>query len=525
MTAAIYTKPPLKCRRTHPDETRVTNTRVALGPETRRGATMMMMMLMMLALTSACVALDPAALKEATVYLKRYGYLSSSSSADHQGLQTEQMNEALRIFQKVTELPVTGRLDGRTLAMMRAARCGVRDAFNNTLEYRVLGHWRKKRLTYRIYNHPLHLGLTRTRAAIRAAFGYWSDVSQLHFQEVSRGHADINLSFHRRDQGCPVPFDGPGQVLGHAEGPESGTVHFDADEVWTEGRSYGANLRIVAAHEIGHALGLGHSQFHSALMGPVYKGYRDGFKLHHDDIRGIQTLYGKNMPSCFLKFNHRPKGYIYISPLSGKPVERPSAAPRKPEAEPSTPDHCAAPLDAIMLWPLHKTFAFRGQNVWTVSDSGHSAPVRINALWKELPGNINAAVHSQRTNKSYFLKGDKVWRYSGFKLDHGYPKRLRIPANIQAAFFLKSRRALVFIKGSDYWLWDELGSGNKLLLQPKPLAQLIAGLPSDPDAAFARTDGQVYVFRGEQYWRASPAMLLEKGYPLRAREPWMPCDD
>lgn len=135
--------------------------------------------------------------------------------------------------------------------------------------------------------------------------------------------------------------------MGHAEGPESGTVHFDADEVWTEGRSYGANLRIVAAHEIGHALGLGHSQFHSALMGPVYKGYRDGFKLHHDDIRGIQTLYGKNMSSCFLKINHRPKGYIYISPLSGKPVERPSTAPRKPEAGP--PDPCAAPLDAIML--------------------------------------------------------------------------------------------------------------------------------------------------------------------------------
>uniref|UniRef100_A0A8C2F559 Matrix metalloproteinase-19-like n=1 Tax=Cyprinus carpio TaxID=7962 RepID=A0A8C2F559_CYPCA len=447
-----------------------------------------MRVLVLMTLTSVCAALDPAALKEATVYLKRYGYLPSSSNADHQGIQTEQMNEALRIFQQVTDLRVTGRPDSSTLAMMRAARCGLSDPFSRTLKYRILGQWRKKRLTYRIYNHPLTLGLSGTRAAVRTAFGYWSAVSPLQFQEVSGGHADIKLSFHRRDQGCPVAFDGPGQVLGHAEGPESGTVHFDADEVWTEGRSYGANLRIVAAHEIGHALGLGHSQYHSALMGPVYTGHRHNFRLHRDDISGIQTLYGK-------------------------PVEKPSTAPRKPDR---LPDLCAGGLDAIILGPLHKTLAFRGHYVWTLSDSGYNSPLPINALWKELPGNINAAVHSQRTNKSYFLKGDKVWRYSGFKLDQGYPKRLTIPSNIQAAFFLRSRRALVFIKGSEYWLWDELGSAKHL--------QLIAALPSDPDAAFTGSDGRVYVFSGARHWRLSPTLTLEKGYPLRTRQRWMHCD-
>ena len=74
----------------------------------------------------------------------------------------------------------------------------------------------------------------------------------------------------------------------------SGDVHFDDAEQFTINIPTGRNLLWVAVHEIGHSIGLEHSNVRSAIMYPWYRGNGGkDFDLDADDKLGIQNIYGK----------------------------------------------------------------------------------------------------------------------------------------------------------------------------------------------------------------------------------------
>uniref|UniRef100_A0A8C5WFC9 Peptidase metallopeptidase domain-containing protein n=1 Tax=Leptobrachium leishanense TaxID=445787 RepID=A0A8C5WFC9_9ANUR len=201
--------------------------------------------------------------------------------------------EKITEMQKFFGLNVTGILNTETMNVMKSPRCGIPDVAEFSL-FPGRPKWNKRHLTYRILNGTPRLKFAVVVDIIKKAFKVWSDVTPLTFTRIHCLNAvvDIIIKFASRAHGDGSPFDGPNGTLAHAYAPGKGIggdAHFDNDEQWSIAQP-GIDLFLVAVHEFGHSLGLGHSADPKAIMFPIYN-FVEPFKLSRDDIKGIRILY------------------------------------------------------------------------------------------------------------------------------------------------------------------------------------------------------------------------------------------
>ncbi|XP_033970729.1 collagenase 3 [Trematomus bernacchii] len=441
-----------------------------------------MIALLLLALVAHSFALplpseDNDNLLLAENYLRRFYGLPAGLRGRQKSSGTFQ--NKIKEMQRFFQLEVTGNLDDNTLELMNQPRCGVPD-IGEYNHFPRNPKWPTNNVTFRILNYTPDLPKADVDRAIRNALNVWSDVTPLTFKKLREGIADIMISFGSLEHGDYYPFDGPNGLLAHAFPPGQGMggdTHFDEDENWTKDSS-AYNLFIVAAHELGHALGMSHSTDPGALMYPNYS-YSEGFPLSEDDIEGIQALYGPNPNQ------------------------------RKVKPKPDAPNKCDPMLSFDAVTELRgETIIFKDRFYWRLHPQmPEPEQTLIKSTWPSIPNKVDAAYENPEKDIVIIFSGIRMWALNGYTLVDGYPKyihKLGLPKDIRkidAAVHITNTGKTLLFTDEHYWSYDE-AAGTMDSGYPRSIEQDFPGMGDEVDAA-AIQYGYLYFYHGNLQYEYS----------------------
>lgn len=184
-------------------------------------------------------------------------------------------------------------------------------------------------LYWHVENYSPDLPAADQRNAYILALATWASFAQIHFVEIAapnRSRAiDFRFAFGDHcavesgecgDPDCPFDDGGDGETntLAHAAfppggsgtcgGPSSesraGNVHYDEFEFWEfDNAGPGISLALIAAHEVGHAIGLLHDVGPGGphIMRPTFSGGQGIHGPSGSDIAHLQSGYAAGLGS------------------------------------------------------------------------------------------------------------------------------------------------------------------------------------------------------------------------------------
>lgn len=191
-------------------------------------------------------------------------------------------------------------------------------------------------------------------------------------------------------------------VLAHAFGPGEdigGDVHFNYQLEWDlDQRSTSEssmNFFAVVLHEIGHSLGLSHSENPEAVMYDWYN--KNSGTLSVEDVERIHRIYG--IPDGFNNDNDVTSEKLVTT-------DTPTTTPL------NVPNRCDTTYDAITI--IHgEVFIFKDTYMWRPQHGDNHSPIR--GMWLGLPRDFTHvdAVFQDDVGRISFFTGRNVYVFKG----------------------------------------------------------------------------------------------------------------
>lgn len=194
---------------------------------------------------------------EAAILLAKGGWLPENAAID-----SNTLDSVVRDYQWFFGLPVDGFIGPETYASLTAPRfCAHPDNYQPPLSLGGgINRWGKKLIKIEVVGTLGNLPDSEFRDGVITGARTWSGVCGIKFDLVQSG-GDMVVDTGR--------IDGSGKTLAYFQLPSSDGFlgrlggKFDDDENWPN------ILVAVAAHELGHGLGLGHTNVPNQLMNPI----------------------------------------------------------------------------------------------------------------------------------------------------------------------------------------------------------------------------------------------------------------